>query len=124
MQGPARPLLLLAGLVLMACADLPEGSGDPNAGEDAAALSGPLWFELSADLSDGEPGATAEAPLPSPRASSTCRPSFSPSPLTWRKPARIPLAPSRTQFHEERLTQSGKIATPWRLASPTRVAGL
>ena len=40
------------------------GSGEPSTGEDAAALSGPLWFELSADLSDGEPGATAEAPLP------------------------------------------------------------
>jgi len=64
MQGPTRYLLLLLGLVLVACVDLPEGSDDPNAGGDAAQRTGPLWFEVSAEFNDGAPGTTAEAPLP------------------------------------------------------------
>jgi len=56
--------LLLAGLTLVACEDVSEDAADPSSTEDGTESAGPLWFALTADLDEGDPGTTADAPLP------------------------------------------------------------
>ena len=55
--------LLLLPLILTACADLPaDGSGDQDT--DVQANLQPLWFDLSTELIEGEPGTSADNPIP------------------------------------------------------------